>query len=88
MKRSAFFPPLAILSLLATAAFAADRPRNIVLIYGDDVGIGDLSCYGAKRVATPNVDRLAGEGLRFTSGYATSATCTPSRAGAMRNSTT
>jgi len=56
----------------------ADHP-NIVFIYGDDVGYGDLSCYGAKAVSTPNIDRLASEGLRFTNAYASSATCTPSR---------
>src|SRR5437899_5198604 len=68
-------------ALAAVSLFAAERarPKNIVIIYGDDVGYGDVSCYGAKRVSTPNVDRLAREGLRFTSGYATSATCTPSR---------
>jgi arylsulfatase A-like enzyme len=49
------------------------------MIYADDVGYGDLACYGATGVLTPNVDRLAGEGVRFTSAYATSATCTPSR---------
>jgi arylsulfatase A-like enzyme len=61
-----------------SAAPSASLP-NIVLIYADDVGYGDLACYGAVGVRTPNVDRLAGEGIRFTSAYATSATCTPSR---------
>lgn len=79
MKPRSPFISLVSLTLLACTSLAADRPRNIVLIYGDDVGIGDLGCYGATRVATPNVDRLAREGLRFTSGYATSSTCTPSR---------
>ncbi len=60
------------------AADAHDRP-NIVLIYADDLGYGDVSCYGATRVETPNVDRLAKEGLRFTDAHAPSATCTPSR---------
>ncbi len=55
------------------------RPPNIVLIYADDIGYGDLSCYGATGVKTPNTDRLAKEGIKFTSGYASSATCTPSR---------
>lgn len=59
-------------------AAPANRP-NIVLIYADDVGYGDLSCYGATRVKTPNLDRLAGAGLRFTNVHASSATCTPSR---------
>lgn len=55
-----------------------DRP-NIVIMYADDLGFGDLSCYGAERLSTPNLDRLAEEGLLFTEGYATAATCTPSR---------
>jgi hypothetical protein len=68
-------------SFIVVALPAADqtRPRNIVIIYADDLGYGDVSCYGAKRVSTPNIDRLARDGLRFTSAYATSATCTPSR---------
>src|SRR5690606_32168255 len=63
----------------AASTTSAGKPPNIVIIYADDLGYGDLSCYGATAVATPNVDRLAAAGLRFTSGYATSATCTPSR---------
>jgi arylsulfatase A-like enzyme len=59
-------------------AAGADRP-NVVVIYGDDIGYGDFGCYGAKGVETPNVDRLAKEGLLFRSGYCSSATCTPSR---------
>ncbi|MBC9798099.1 sulfatase family protein [Sinomicrobium weinanense] len=52
---------------------------NIVIIYTDDLGYGDVSCYGAQKIQTPNIDRLAKEGVKFTSGYASSATCTPSR---------
>ncbi|MBN2511698.1 MAG: sulfatase-like hydrolase/transferase [Sedimentisphaerales bacterium] len=52
---------------------------NIVLIYADDIGYGDLGCYGATAVKTPNADRLAEQGLKFTNAYASSATCTPSR---------
>ena len=62
----------------ALACHAAERP-NIVLIYADDLGYGDVGSYGATRVRTPNIDRLAREGLRFTDGHAASATCTPSR---------
>src|SRR5262249_3000472 len=54
------------------------RP-NIVLIYTDDLGYGDTSCYGATNLRTPNIDRLAKEGLRFTDGHSAAATCTPSR---------
>jgi arylsulfatase A-like enzyme len=52
---------------------------NIILIYADDLGFGDLACYGASGIPTPNLDRMAREGLRFTNSYATAATCTPSR---------
>ncbi|HWL07521.1 MAG TPA: arylsulfatase [Planctomicrobium sp.] len=54
-------------------------PPNVILINADDLGYGDTGAYGAKQIATPNIDRLAMEGIRFTNGYATSATCTPSR---------
>src|ERR1041385_8604577 len=60
------------------AALRAASP-NIVFIYTDDLGYGDVSCYGATRVTTPNIDRLAAEGLRFTDAHSPSATCTPSR---------
>ncbi|MBO9202934.1 MULTISPECIES: sulfatase-like hydrolase/transferase [Niastella] len=52
---------------------------NIIIIYIDDLGYGDVSCYGATRVQTPNVDRLAQNGLRFTDAHCGAATCTPSR---------
>jgi arylsulfatase A-like enzyme len=59
---------------------AADAGRpNIVLIYADDLGYGDVGCYGADAVKTPNIDRVAASGIRFTDGHSTSATCTPSR---------
>ncbi len=65
---------------IASAAQAADPSRpNLVLIYADDLGYGDVGCYGATAVKTPNIDRLASNGIRFTDGHATSATCTPSR---------
>lgn len=58
---------------------AADVPPNIILIYADDLGYGDVSCYGATKVKTPNIDRLATSGRRFTNAHAPAATCTPSR---------
>ena len=54
---------------------------NIIYIFADDLGIGDLSCYGATKVSTPHIDRLAGQGVQFTNAYATSSTSTPSRFG-------
>jgi arylsulfatase A-like enzyme len=58
--------------------FGQQKP-NIVIIYTDDLGYGDISCYGAAKVSTPNIDRIAKSGLRFTNAHATAATCTPSR---------
>jgi arylsulfatase A-like enzyme len=69
---------LMTLTLAPVAAFAQSRP-NIVLIYADDLGYGDVSSYGATALKTPNIDRLAREGLRFTDGHSAAATCTPSR---------
>src|SRR4051812_1542706 len=76
---------VALLSaLLAPArAMAAGRPPNIIHIVGDDVGYDDLSCYAARKIKTPNLDRLAAQGMRFTSFYAPHQTCTPSRAALM-----
>ena len=66
--------------LLPARAEAADeRPRNVVILYADDLGYGDVGCYGATKIATPNVDRLAREGVRFVNAHSASATCTPSR---------
>jgi arylsulfatase A len=74
----AVFAALACLPL--PACLPAQQPTpNVVLIYGDDIGYGDLGCYGASKIPTPNLDRLAAEGLRFTDGHCTAATCTPSR---------
>ena len=69
----------AILALLFAATIAAAEKPNIVLIYADDIGYGDLSSYGATRVETPHLDSLASTGLRFTDAHCSSATCTPSR---------
>lgn len=72
-----------ILGLLCCShilAPAQQRP-NIIIIYADDLGYGDLSCYGMTRIKTPNIDRLAKNGLSFTNAHTTSATCTPSRFG-------
>lgn len=52
---------------------------NIVILYADDLGFGDVGCYGASGIPTPNLDRLAERGMRFTEGHATAATCTPAR---------
>jgi len=67
-----------ILFFFLTVNSYGQKP-NVILIYADDIGYGDLSSYGAKLIKTPNIDKLAKQGLRFTRAYSTSATCTPSR---------
>ena len=69
--------------VLVAEAGAADRPPNIVLIMADDLGIGEVGCYGGKVIPTPNIDRLASEGMRFTNAYSASAVCAPTRCGLM-----
>src|SRR5688572_18784256 len=66
-------------------ASCGENPRvaNIVLILADDLGYGDLGCYGQKRIQTPRLDRLAAEGTRFTQFYAGSTVCAPSRCALM-----
>ena len=71
---------LVMLVTCGTSA-AAERPPNVVLIFVDDLGYGDLSCYGATKLSTPNIDQLAAEGRRFTDAHSASAVCTPSRYG-------
>src|SRR5438876_54997 len=56
---------------------------NILFIVADDLGYGDLGCYGQKRILTPNLDRISGEGMRFTQAYAGSTVCAPSRCALM-----
>jgi len=83
MKALARLLPSVAVPCLIWTAFLLTAPAqglpNVVLIYADDIGYGDFSSYGATSVKTPNVDRLAAQGIRFTSAYASSATCTPSR---------
>jgi arylsulfatase A-like enzyme len=64
------------------AAHAANRP-NFIIIFCDDLGYSDIGCFGSKLHRTPNVDRMATEGTKFTSFYVTSGVCTPSRSSLM-----
>src|SRR3954466_9084008 len=72
------FTLVAVLACTLTAP-AADRSPNVILILADDIGYGDLGCYGATKVKTPNLDRLAQQGLRFADAHAPAAVCTPTR---------
>jgi arylsulfatase A-like enzyme len=83
MKQSVVLLTALLLASLGVV-HAADKPAlattpNIVFIMADDLGYGDLGCYGATKVKTPHVDRLASQGLRFTDGHSSAGTCTPSR---------
>jgi arylsulfatase A-like enzyme len=63
---------------LVTTSSAAEKP-NVIVILTDDIGYGDLSCYGATKIKTPNLDKLAVQGVRFTDGHSTASVCTPTR---------
>jgi arylsulfatase A len=69
---------LAITSTNMISGQPVEKP-NIIIIYADDLGYGDVSCYGATRINTPNINRLSKQGLRLTNSHCTSATSTPSR---------
>ncbi|MBC7928889.1 MAG: sulfatase-like hydrolase/transferase, partial [Bryobacteraceae bacterium] len=66
-------------SVAAVASGQTRKRPNIVYIMADDLGYGDLGCYGQKKIRTPNIDRLAAEGTRFTDVYAGCTVCAPSR---------
>ena len=70
-------------AIAVSATPAADRPPNFVIIFADDLGYGDLGCYGHPSINTPHLDRMAREGMRFTAFYSAAPVCTPSRAGLM-----
>lgn len=69
----------ALLALMGGAAFAAAPKPNLIFLMADDMGWGDAGCYGQKHIQTPNIDRLAREGTRFTDVYAGGSVCAPSR---------
>ena len=87
-SKFSFKPCVLFFLLIALSASCTKAPAtktgkttkpNIVIFYVDDLGYGDVGCYGATRVSTPNIDKLASGGVRFTDGHSTAATCTPSR---------
>ena len=89
MKKMKTYPALLAPALLTAVGAQAKQVKNnraddtrrpnVIIIYADDLGYGDLQCYGAKNVETPNVNRLASQGIRFTNAHAVAATSTPSR---------
>jgi len=87
MKKTLYIASLSGLSALSMATEPQPAPvgssgygkPNVVVILADDIGYGDFSCYGARKIQTPNVDRLAARGRLFTDGYSVTASCTPTR---------
>jgi arylsulfatase A-like enzyme len=74
------FPLNSLSKLIGGTSFNRNNERpNVLLFLADDLGYGDVSCYGGINLVTKNIDRIAANGIRFTNGYATAATCTPSR---------
>ena len=69
---------LTVSGLMAAEVWSADRP-NLIWIMADDLGYGDLGCYGQQEIRTPHLDRMAAEGMRFTQFYAGATVCAPSR---------
>jgi len=88
MKYQFLFVPVMLLligcsdNVRITSEGSKDLP-NIVFIYADDLGYGDLSCFGAAEIKTPNLDRMASDGIKFTEFYSISPVCSPSRTGLM-----
>ncbi|WP_342793757.1 sulfatase family protein [Pontiella desulfatans] len=80
-RKTIFEAGLFCLAALSAQVVLAENPPNVVLIFADDLGYGDLGCYGATKVQTPNIDKLASQGRRFTDAHSASAVCTPSRYG-------
>ena len=88
MKQAASFFTSVVLALsvvgpvlLLASVANGDEPPNIVVVFADDLGYGDLSCYGATKIATPNIDSLSEQGMLFTDAHAAASLCSPSRYG-------
>jgi len=85
IRLSTFLASFAMLPLIWTATAEETKPQkpNVLILYADDLGYGEVGCYGFKEVPTPNIDSIAANGIRFTSGYVAAPLCSPSRAGLM-----
>ena len=81
LRCAASIAVIAAIAFIQRPCAAADpvRQPNIIFILADDLGYGDLGCYGQQQIKTPNLDRMAAEGLRFTDAYAGATVCAPSR---------
>src|SRR5215510_3860853 len=74
-----FFTAISFLSCFVITAQKNTKP-NIIFILADDLGYGDIGCYGQQKIETPNIDKLAQQGIKFTQFYAGTTVCAPSRA--------
>ena len=82
IQRAVTFLATLTMTLLSASALADDASStNIVIIFADDLGYGDVSCYGAKKIKPPNIDWLTREGMMFTDAHAAASLCSPSRYG-------
>jgi len=79
MKKSCLLGAAVLLGMLSVAAQVAPSKPNVVFVLADDLGYGDVGCYGQEKIKTPHIDRLAEEGMRFTQFYAGTTVCAPSR---------
>jgi len=80
-SRREFLGGVTAWTALRAESATASLPPNFIILFADDLGYGDLGCYGSPMIRTPNLDRMAEEGMRFTSFYAAASVCTPSRVG-------
>src|ERR1044072_762308 len=84
MKKGLLFFSVFIIGSFCSCSHKQDKTvssPNIIILLADDLGYGDLSCFGHPYIKTPNLDQLAKDGMRFTNFYAASPVCSPSRAG-------
>lgn len=85
MRQKFLIPYIATVLIVLFSAYSSTNSKssltNIVMIYADDLGYGNLSCYGPTKVQTPNIDQLAADGLSFSDAHAAAAVCSPSRYG-------
>ncbi len=79
MKKSLFYTSMALTSVITAASYAETSKPNIIYFLADDLGMGELGCYGQKYIETPNIDKLAEQGLKFSRMYSGSTVCAPSR---------
>ncbi len=79
MNKTLFSWWLVVCFLISLCSAVSARMPNIIFIVADDLGYGDLGCYGQEKIRTPHIDRLAKEGMKFTAHYAGNAVCAPSR---------